>query len=172
MLSGKSVLSLLHVLRKTNTFSTIHQWWYLFSFSFPCITATSTSLFLLILWVCIFLYLFVYLIFFIVLNGWGCAMSLSTLANPGSQIQWSIDFLPWRSLMHFSPFLTCLLFQPPPRRPLAYTNQNETDEERQFRRVFQQLAGDVSKPATATDLLSLLSDVVFNFHFIAVSDEV
>ncbi|XP_016376705.1 calpain small subunit 1-like [Sinocyclocheilus rhinocerous] len=57
---------------------------------------------------------------------------------------------------------------PPPRRPLAYVNQNETDEERQFRRVFQQLAGDVSKPAMAADLLSVLSDVVLNFHFIAV----
>ncbi|KPP57808.1 hypothetical protein Z043_124428, partial [Scleropages formosus] len=31
---------------------------------------------------------------------------------------------------------------PPPRRPLAYAEQNETEEERQFRRVFQQLAGD------------------------------
>lgn len=34
--------------------------------------------------------------------------------------------------------------QPPPRRPLAYAEANESEEEKQFRRVFQQLAGDVS----------------------------
>lgn len=34
--------------------------------------------------------------------------------------------------------------QPPPRRPVAYAEQHESDEEKQFRRVFQQLAGDVS----------------------------
>nr|XP_023823846.1 calpain small subunit 1-like isoform X2 [Salvelinus alpinus] len=31
---------------------------------------------------------------------------------------------------------------PAPRRPLAYAEQSESDEERQFRKVFQQLAGD------------------------------
>ncbi|KAM7374874.1 hypothetical protein PAMP_007508 [Pampus punctatissimus] len=31
---------------------------------------------------------------------------------------------------------------PPPRRPVAYAEQYENDEEKQFRRVFQQLAGD------------------------------
>lgn len=72
--------------------------------------------------------------------------------------------------MYLSQYFTCLLFQPPPKRPLAYANQNETDEERQFRRVFQQLAGDVSTPAMAADLLSVLPNVVFNFHFIAVSE--
>lgn len=36
--------------------------------------------------------------------------------------------------------------QPPPRRPVAYAEQHENDEEKQFRRVFQQLAGDVSDP--------------------------
>lgn len=70
--------------------------------------------------------------------------------------------------MHFSQYLTCLLFQPPPRRPLAYANQNETDEERQFRKVFQQLAGDVSRPVLTSYFLSVLSNVVFNFHFIGV----
>lgn len=34
--------------------------------------------------------------------------------------------------------------QPPPRRPVAYAEHHESDEEKQFRRVFQQLAGDVS----------------------------
>lgn len=34
--------------------------------------------------------------------------------------------------------------QPPPRRPNVYAEQYESDEEKQFRRVFQQLAGDVS----------------------------
>lgn len=34
--------------------------------------------------------------------------------------------------------------QPPPRRPLAYAEANESDEEQQFRKVFKQLAGDVS----------------------------
>lgn len=42
--------------------------------------------------------------------------------------------------------LTCVsyLVKPPPRRPAVYAEQNESDEERQFRKVFQQLAGDVS----------------------------
>lgn len=38
------------------------------------------------------------------------------------------------------------ILQPPPRRPVAYAEQHESDEEKQFRRVFQQLAGDVSLP--------------------------
>uniref|UniRef100_A0A3B3Z1V0 EF-hand domain-containing protein n=1 Tax=Poecilia mexicana TaxID=48701 RepID=A0A3B3Z1V0_9TELE len=33
---------------------------------------------------------------------------------------------------------------PPPRRPLNYAEAHENDEEKQFRKVFQQLAGDVS----------------------------
>ncbi|MBN3278761.1 CPNS1 protein, partial [Polyodon spathula] len=33
---------------------------------------------------------------------------------------------------------------PPPRRPVQYAEQHESEEERQFRKVFQQLAGDVS----------------------------
>lgn len=38
----------------------------------------------------------------------------------------------------------CVCVQPPPRRPLNFTEAHENDEEKQFRRVFQQLAGDVS----------------------------
>lgn len=34
--------------------------------------------------------------------------------------------------------------QPPPRRPLNFAEAHENDEEKQFRRVFHQLAGDVS----------------------------
>lgn len=34
--------------------------------------------------------------------------------------------------------------QPPARRPLAYAEVNESEEEKQFRKVFQQLAGEVS----------------------------
>lgn len=34
--------------------------------------------------------------------------------------------------------------QPPPRMPVTYAAQNESEEEKQFRRVFQQIAGDVS----------------------------
>lgn len=33
--------------------------------------------------------------------------------------------------------------KPPPRRPAVFAQQNESEEERQFRKVFQQLAGDV-----------------------------
>lgn len=38
----------------------------------------------------------------------------------------------------------CHLMKPPPRRPAVFAEQNESEEERQFRKVFQQLAGDVS----------------------------
>ncbi|KAF7688960.1 calpain small subunit 1a [Silurus meridionalis] len=48
---------------------------------------------------------------------------------------------------------------PPPRRPLAYVQANESDEERQFRKVFQQLAGDdmeVSPP----ELMNILNKII------------
>ena len=38
----------------------------------------------------------------------------------------------------------CVCLQPPPRRPLNFAETHETEEEKQFRRVFKQLAGDVS----------------------------
>lgn len=42
--------------------------------------------------------------------------------------------------------LNCVycLMKPPPRRPAVFAEQNESEEERQFRKVFQQLAGGVS----------------------------
>uniref|UniRef100_A0A3Q2PDA8 Calpain small subunit 1 n=1 Tax=Fundulus heteroclitus TaxID=8078 RepID=A0A3Q2PDA8_FUNHE len=40
--------------------------------------------------------------------------------------------------------------QPPPPRPQNYAEAHENDEEKQFRRVFQQLAGDVSLKRSAS----------------------
>uniref|UniRef100_A0A8C2CRT5 Calpain small subunit 1-like n=1 Tax=Cyprinus carpio TaxID=7962 RepID=A0A8C2CRT5_CYPCA len=48
---------------------------------------------------------------------------------------------------------------PPPKRPLAYANQNETDEERQFRRVFQQLAGD-DMEVSPNELMNMLNKII------------
>ncbi|XDV32179.1 hypothetical protein PO909_003058 [Leuciscus waleckii] len=48
---------------------------------------------------------------------------------------------------------------PPPRRPLAYANQNETDEERQFRKVFQQLAGD-DMEVSPNELMNILNKII------------
>lgn len=48
---------------------------------------------------------------------------------------------------------------PPPRRPLAYSNPNETDEERQFRKVFQQLAGD-DMEVSPNELMSILNKII------------
>lgn len=52
--------------------------------------------------------------------------------------------------------------KPAPRRPLAYAEQHESDEEKQFRRVFQQLAGDVSVPPNSSVWLFLLSILSVN----------
>nr|AAN03784.1 calpain regulatory subunit [Oncorhynchus mykiss] len=48
---------------------------------------------------------------------------------------------------------------PPPRRPLAYVEQNENDEERQFRKVFQQLAGD-DMEVSPTELMNILNRII------------
>ncbi|KAK6296945.1 hypothetical protein J4Q44_G00330870 [Coregonus suidteri] len=48
---------------------------------------------------------------------------------------------------------------PPPRRPLAYAEQNENDEERQFRKVFQQLAGD-DMEVSPTELMNILNRII------------
>ncbi|XP_065137023.1 calpain small subunit 1b isoform X2 [Paramisgurnus dabryanus] len=48
---------------------------------------------------------------------------------------------------------------PPPRRPLAYANPNETDEERQFRKVFQQLAGD-DMEVSPNELMNILNKII------------
>ncbi|KAA0702092.1 Calpain small subunit 1 [Triplophysa tibetana] len=48
---------------------------------------------------------------------------------------------------------------PPARRPLAYSNPNENDEERQFRKVFQQLAGD-DMEVSPTELMKILNKII------------
>ncbi|KAI5630371.1 calpain small subunit 1, partial [Silurus asotus] len=48
---------------------------------------------------------------------------------------------------------------PPQRRPLAYVQANESDEERQFRKVFQQLAGD-DMEVSPTELMNILNKII------------
>ncbi|XP_017315398.1 calpain small subunit 1a [Ictalurus punctatus] len=48
---------------------------------------------------------------------------------------------------------------PPARRPLAYVQANENDEERQFRKVFQQLAGD-DMEVSPTELMNILNKII------------
>ncbi|CAB1316629.1 unnamed protein product, partial [Coregonus sp. 'balchen'] len=48
---------------------------------------------------------------------------------------------------------------PAPRRPLAYAEQNESGEEKQFRKVFQQLAGD-DMEVSPTELMSILNRII------------
>uniref|UniRef100_A0AAY4EAK3 EF-hand domain-containing protein n=1 Tax=Denticeps clupeoides TaxID=299321 RepID=A0AAY4EAK3_9TELE len=67
--------------------------------------------------------------------------------------QW---FLTDSSLLPGCEFTVCLFSNidpgmfvpsdpPPPRRPYTYADQSESDEERQFCKVFQQIAGDVNQ---------------------------
>ncbi|XP_020790251.2 calpain small subunit 1a [Boleophthalmus pectinirostris] len=48
---------------------------------------------------------------------------------------------------------------PPPRRPVAYAEQHESDEERQFRKVFQQLAGE-DMEVSPTELMNILNRII------------
>ncbi|XP_053474112.1 calpain small subunit 1a [Ictalurus furcatus] len=48
---------------------------------------------------------------------------------------------------------------PSARRPLAYVQANENDEERQFRKVFQQLAGD-DMEVSPTELMNILNKII------------
>ncbi|KAM4545379.1 calpain small subunit 1a [Odontesthes bonariensis] len=48
---------------------------------------------------------------------------------------------------------------PPPRRPVAYAEHHESDEEKQFRRVFQQLAGDDMEVSPA-ELMNILNRII------------
>ncbi|XP_056314091.1 calpain small subunit 1a [Danio aesculapii] len=48
---------------------------------------------------------------------------------------------------------------PPPRRPLAYAASNESAEEQQFRKVFQQLAGD-DMEVSPTELMNILNRII------------
>lgn len=54
-------------------------------------------------------------------------------------------------------FADASALQPPPRRPLAYAEHNENDEEKQFRAVFQKLAGDVSASECLFEWLLILN---------------
>ncbi|MGH0148408.1 UNVERIFIED_CONTAM: hypothetical protein FKN15_014138 [Acipenser sinensis] len=49
--------------------------------------------------------------------------------------------------------------QPPPRRPVQYAEQHESEEERQFRKVFQQLAGD-DMEVSPSELMNILNKIV------------
>ncbi|TSO37083.1 Calpain small subunit 1 [Bagarius yarrelli] len=52
---------------------------------------------------------------------------------------------------------------PPPRRPLAYVQANESDEERKFRGVFQQLAGDLllqDMEVSPNELMNILNKII------------
>uniref|UniRef100_A0A673AAM4 Calpain small subunit 1-like n=1 Tax=Sphaeramia orbicularis TaxID=375764 RepID=A0A673AAM4_9TELE len=48
---------------------------------------------------------------------------------------------------------------PPPRRPAVFAEQHESDEERQFRRVFQQLAGD-DMEVSPNELMNILNRII------------
>ncbi|XP_034405707.1 calpain small subunit 1a [Cyclopterus lumpus] len=48
---------------------------------------------------------------------------------------------------------------PPPRRPVVYAEQHESDEEKQFRRVFQQLAGE-DMEVSPTELMDILNRII------------
>lgn len=47
-------------------------------------------------------------------------------------------------MIEFLIFSRAYVPQPPPRMPVTHAAHNESEEEKQFRRVFQQIAGDVS----------------------------
>ncbi|KAI3354387.1 hypothetical protein L3Q82_018500 [Scortum barcoo] len=48
---------------------------------------------------------------------------------------------------------------PPPRRPLNFAKAQESDEEKQFRRVFKQLAGD-DMEVSPTELMDILNRII------------
>ncbi|XP_026228265.1 calpain small subunit 1a [Anabas testudineus] len=48
---------------------------------------------------------------------------------------------------------------PPPRMPVQYAEQHESDEERQFRKVFQQLAGD-DMEVSPSELMNILNRII------------
>lgn len=54
------------------------------------------------------------------------------------------DSLTKSRLSSLCELTVCVCVQPPPRRPLNFAEAHENEEEKQFRRIFQQLAGDVS----------------------------
>lgn len=48
---------------------------------------------------------------------------------------------------------------PPPRMPVTYAAQNESEEEKQFRRVFQQIAGD-DMEVSPNELMNILNRII------------
>ncbi|KAK2828892.1 hypothetical protein Q5P01_019926 [Channa striata] len=48
---------------------------------------------------------------------------------------------------------------PPPRMPVHFAEQHESDEEKQFRKVFQQLAGD-DMEVSAPELMNILNRII------------
>ncbi|CAB1458538.1 unnamed protein product [Pleuronectes platessa] len=48
---------------------------------------------------------------------------------------------------------------PPPRRPLNFAESHESDEEKQFRRVFKQLAGD-DMEVSPNELMNILNKII------------
>ncbi|XP_010784742.1 calpain small subunit 1 [Notothenia coriiceps] len=48
---------------------------------------------------------------------------------------------------------------PPPRRPAVYAEQHENDEEKQFRRVFQQLAGE-DMEVSPCELMNIMNRII------------
>ncbi|XP_029029767.1 calpain small subunit 1a [Betta splendens] len=52
---------------------------------------------------------------------------------------------------------------PPPRMPVQYAEQRESDEERQFRKVFQQLAGD-DMEVSPSELMNILNRIISKHH--------
>ncbi|XP_031159938.1 calpain small subunit 1b [Sander lucioperca] len=48
---------------------------------------------------------------------------------------------------------------PPPRRPLNFAESHDTEEDKQFRRVFQQLAGD-DMEVSPTELMNILNKII------------
>lgn len=48
---------------------------------------------------------------------------------------------------------------PPPRRPLNYAQSNDTEEEKQFRKVFQQLAGE-DMEVSPNELMNILNKII------------
>uniref|UniRef100_A0A3P8U4E6 Calpain, small subunit 1 b n=1 Tax=Amphiprion percula TaxID=161767 RepID=A0A3P8U4E6_AMPPE len=56
-------------------------------------------------------------------------------------------------------YLFFIFLQPPPRRPFNFAESHESEEEKQFRKVFQQLAGD-DMEVSPNELMNILNKVV------------
>lgn len=61
----------------------------------------------------------------------------------------------------------CVCVQPPPRRPLNFAESHENDEEKEFRKAFQRLAGDVS--LNVYMLRTVMVHTLYLFHPLRVT---